>query len=90
MSVEVVVKVARQFSYDGEFKVQLVPPAAVKDVTAADSVILSGKDEAKLILAAPATATPGARNGLIARVTALYEGKTPVVHDLTFNLNVVK
>lgn len=90
MPLEVVVRVARQFSYTEPFKVQLVLPPAVKDVTAADVTIPADKDEAKLTLAVPAGAAPGARAGLIVRVTALYEGKTPIVHDVVMNLNVVK
>lgn len=89
-SAEFTVRVARQFSYDGPFTVQIVVPPAVKDVTAAQATIPPGKDEAKLMLAVPAGAAPGGRAGLIARVTAMYEGKTPVVHDVMFNVNVVK
>ena len=48
-----VVKVARLYDYAGEFKVSLVPPANVKDVTAAEVVIPAGKDEATLVLTVP-------------------------------------
>ncbi len=88
--VEVVVKVARQWDYDGEFKVSLVPPANVKDVTADDVVIPAGKDEATLVLTAPATAPPGGRNDLVVRAVAVVHGDTPTTQEVKFNLNVTK
>ena len=88
--VEVVVKVARLWDYAGEFKVSLVPPAAVKDVTAAEVVIPAGKDEATLVLTAPATAPPGGRNDLIVRAVALVNGNVPTTQEVKFNLNVAK
>ena len=88
--VEVVVKVARLWDYAGEFKVSLVPPAAVKDVTAAEVVIPAGKDEATLVLTAPAAAPPGGRNDLIVRAVALVNGNVPTTQEVKFNLNVAK
>jgi len=88
---EVVVRVTRQFEYAGEFKVQLVVPATVQGVTAADVVIPAGKDEAKLVLKVPAAAVPGARNDLLVRATAMVNGTVPTVQESAkFNLNVVK
>jgi hypothetical protein len=89
-ATELVVKVTRQYGYDGEFKVQLVVPPNVQGVTAADVVIPAGQDEAKLMLAVPATAAPGNRAGLIVRATAMYNGTLPVVHDAPLTVNVVK
>ena len=88
--VEVVVKVARLWDYAGEFKVTLAPPAGVKDVTAAEVVIPAGKDEATLVLTAPATAPPGGRNDLVVRAVALVNGSTPTTQEVKFNLNVTK
>ena len=88
--VEVVVKVARLWDYAGEFKVSLVPPAAVKDVTAAEVVIPAGKDEVTLVLTAPAAAPPGGRNDLIVRAVALVNGNVPTTQEVKFNLNVAK
>jgi hypothetical protein len=82
--------VARQYGYEGEFKVALVAPQNVPDVTAAEVVIPAGADEAKLVLMVPATANPGARAGLIVRATAMYNGNVPVVHDTPLAVNVVK
>jgi hypothetical protein len=89
-ATEVGVKVTRQFGYEGEFKVQLVLPPNTPGLTAADVVIPAGKDEAKLILMVPADAAPGARNGVIVRATAMYNGNMPVVHDAPLAVNVVK
>ena len=88
--VEVVVKVARMWDYAGEFKVSLVPPAAVKDVTAAEVVIPAGKDEAKVVLMVPAAAAPGGRNDLVVRAVAMVNGNVPTTQEVKFNLNVTK
>jgi hypothetical protein len=88
--VAVVVKVARLYDYAGEFKVTLVPPAAVKDVTAAEVVIPAGKDEATLMLKALPTAAPGGRNDLVVQAVALFNGTAPTTQEVKFNLNVVK
>jgi hypothetical protein len=88
--VAVVVKVARLYDYAGEFKVSLVPPAAVKDVTAVEVVIPAGKDEATLVLKAPPTAAPGGRNDLVVQAVALFNGSVPTTQEVKFNLNVVK
>ena len=50
MATEVVVKVTRLYDYEGEFKVKVVLPPEVKDVTVDEVVIPAGKDEAKLML----------------------------------------
>ncbi len=88
--VSVVVKVARRYDYAGEFKVSLVPPANVKDVSAAEVVIPAGKDEATLVLKAPANAPPGGRNDLIVRAVAMVGANTPTTQEVKFNLNVTK
>jgi hypothetical protein len=89
--VEVVVKVARLYDYAGEFKLSLVPPANVKDVSADEVVIPAGKDEATLVLKAPADAAPGGRNDLVVRaVAAVGASNTPTTQEVKFNLNVTK
>ncbi len=87
---DVVIKVARQYDYAGDFKVQLVLPPNLTGVTADEVVIPAGKDEAKLVLKAAADAAPGPRNGLVVRATALVNGKVPIVQEAKFNVNVVK
>ncbi len=88
--VEVVVKAARQYDYAGEFKVSLVPPANVKDVSAADVVIPAGKDEATLVLKVPAGAAPGGLNDLVVRAVAMVGDNVPTTQEVKFNLNVTK
>ena len=83
--VEVVVKVARLWDYAGEFKVSLVLPANVKDVSAAEVVIPAGKDEATLMLKAPAEAAPGGRNDLVVRAVAMVNGNMPTTQEVKFN-----
>jgi len=78
---ELVVKVQRQFGYDGEFKVQFVVPQGVQGVSAAEVVIPAGKDEAKLVIKAPADAAAGPRANLIVRATAMYNGTVPTTQD---------
>jgi len=89
-NLEVVVKINKQFEYNGSFKVELVLPPEVKDVTGAAVTIPPGQTEAKLILAVPATATPGARNNLTIRATTMFNDKVPVVQETKINVNVVK
>ncbi len=84
---EIVVRVARQFGYEGEFKVQVVLPAGAKGFTIADAVIPAGKDETKLIV--KAGAMPVNVANLVARATAMYQGH-PTVHEVKLNVNVVK
>ena len=86
---EFVVKLTRQFDYDGEFKVEVVLPAAVKDVTVAAVTVPAGKDEAKLIINVPTDAPPGNRADLVVKATATYKD-VPIVHEAKFAVNVVK
>jgi hypothetical protein len=89
MMTEFVVKITRQFEYDGEFKVEVVLPAAVKDVSITAETIPPGQNEAKLSIAVPADAPPGNRADLMVKATAMYNGM-PIVHEAKFNVNVVK
>jgi hypothetical protein len=87
---EVLVRVARQFNYDGEFKVKLILPPGTQGVSAADVVIPPGQSEVKMVLDVAANAAPGARQNLTVQATAMFAGKTPVVHETKFNVNVSK
>jgi hypothetical protein len=86
---EVVVRVNRQFNYDGEFKVKLELPGN-SSLSAPEVTIPAGQTEVKVVVKATANAAPGGRGNLIARATALFNGKTPIVQETRFNLNVVK
>jgi hypothetical protein len=89
MTAEVVVRVARQFNYDGEFKVQLVLPPGVQGVSAADVTIPPGQNEAKLTVQVAAGAAVGNRQNLTVKATAMFD-KTPIVHETKLNVNVTK
>ncbi|HEY7423380.1 MAG TPA: hypothetical protein VH682_03985, partial [Gemmataceae bacterium] len=89
MQAEVVVKVARQFGYGGEFKVQVVLPPNAKGVQIGEVVIPAGKDEAKLVVKSPAGSMPVNLPNLIVRATAMYQGHA-TTHEVKLNVNVVK
>jgi len=86
---KVMVKVARQFDYQGEFKVQVVQGPNDKGVTAPDITIPAGKDEAELVLTVAADAAVGNRPNLLVRATAMFNG-AEVKHEAKFTLNVTK
>ncbi|MHB1426888.1 MAG: hypothetical protein ACYC3I_27340 [Gemmataceae bacterium] len=84
---EIVVRVNRQYGYDGEFKVQVVLPPGVKGARIGDTVIPAGKNEAKLVI--KADAIPVNLQNLIVRATAMYQGHA-TTHEVKLNVNVVK
>jgi hypothetical protein len=90
METEVVVKVTRMYDFTGEFKVQVVVPAGAKGVTATETVIPAGKDEAKFTLKAAADTAPGGKNDFIVRAIGSYDGKNPTTQEVKFNVNVMK
>lgn len=85
---EMVVKVDRQFDFAGEYKVKFVPPMGVTGVTADEVTIPAGKDEAKLVFKAAADAKPGAVNNGTVVVTAVYDKKHTITHEVKVNFNV--
>lgn len=84
---ELTVKVDRQYDYTGKFKVTYVPPKGVSGVTAEEVTIPAGKDEAKLVFEAADAAKPGAVNGGLIVVTAVYDKHT-ITHEAKVNFNV--
>jgi hypothetical protein len=90
-TAELTVKVERQFDFAGEFTVTFEAPKGVAGVTAEAVVIPAGKSEAKLVLTADEEeARPGAVNGAIVRVTAVYAGKHTITHETKVNFTVAK
>lgn len=87
---EVVVKIARQADFAGQFKVQLVVPANIKGVSADEIAIAAGQNEGKLIVKIAADAAPGNRPDLIVRATAMQNGNVPTPHETKLAVNVVK
>jgi hypothetical protein len=83
----VTLKVARQFDYPGEFKVQLLPDNT-NGVSAQELVIGAGQNDAKLILKAADGVNPGPRQNLTVRAIAVVEGVS-LNHDVKINVNVM-
>jgi hypothetical protein len=86
---ELVVKVARQFDYAGDFKVKLVLPTDVKGISADEVTIPAGQNEVKVILRAAADAVPGPRNNISVQATAVLQGVT-LTHETKINVTVTK
>jgi hypothetical protein len=86
---QVGLKVQRLFGYDGEFKVQVIPPPGVQGISIADVAVPAGKDDAVLVVKAAADAAPGNRTEIVVRATAMYNNN-PVVQEIKFAVNVVK
>ncbi len=84
----IALKVARQFDYAGEFKVQLMPENA-NGVTAQELTIGPGQNDAKIMLKIAGDAKPGARPNLTLRAVAVVEGLS-INHDLKINVNVTE
>jgi len=87
---ELRVKVTRLHSYTGSFKVRLVLPAEMRGIIADETTILSGQDEATILLRALPEATPGNRMNLVVQAVATINGNTPLTHEARINVNVVK
>ena len=89
---EIVVKVTRTHGYAGEYKLKLILPPGAKGVSAADSVIPAGKDEAKIAVQVAADAKPGSTvQNLVVQAVALFDAKTPITSETKFNgINIVK
>lgn len=85
-SATVTVNVARQSDYRGPFKVELVDP---KGVSAEETTIPAGKDEAKLSLTAD-DAKAGANTTVLVRVTAMFNDTIPIVHEAKLNVSFTK
>jgi hypothetical protein len=90
MASELVVKVARNPGFAGDFKVQLILPPNVKGVSADEVTIPAGKDEAKLMVKIAPDAAPGNRPDLIVRAIAMQNGNVPTPHEAKISVNVVK
>jgi hypothetical protein len=89
-ATEVIVRVARQYDFAGEFKLQLVPPPSAKGLSAEPVTIPAGQDEAKIILKAAADAAPGQIADFIVRAVAMVNGNVPTTHEVKFTANLVK
>jgi hypothetical protein len=87
---EVVVSIARQFDYDGAFKLQVVLPPTAKGISVAEGTIPAGQLQAKLLLKVASDAAPGNRPDLVVRATAVVIGNVTTTQEAKFAVNVVK
>jgi hypothetical protein len=89
-TAEVVVRVERQFDFDGPFTVKVELPKEAVGVTAEPVTIPAGATEAKLKLVAAKDAKVGAVNNVAVTAVAKWDGKYETKHETKFNVNVVK
>ena len=89
MNAEVIVKVARMFDFDGEYKVKVTLPPNAAGVTCDEVTIPAGRGGQLMVRATDAAAVMNFAN-LPVIATAMYEGKTPVTHEAKLSVNVVK
>jgi hypothetical protein len=89
-NAEVVVRVARLFDYNGEFKVKLMLPPNAAGISVDEVTIPAGATEAKLVIKATDQAAVANLANLTVQATAMYEGKVATVHEAKLNVNVVK
>lgn len=88
---ELVVKVARQFGYTGEFKVEVTVPPTVKGISLNPLVISAGKEEARLSIKAAADAMPGTLSGMMIKASAPWNGSIPTTTPaVPFSVTVIK
>ena len=89
-NAEVMVKVARLFDYDGEYKVKVMLPPNANGVTCDEVTIPAGQSEGKLMVRATDAAAIMNFANLSVVATAMYEGKTPITQEAKLSVNVVK
>ena len=89
-SGEMLIKVERQYDFAGEFKVKFVAPIDVKGVTAEEVTIPAGKDEVKLVIKAAEDAKPGAVSNASIIVTAVYNKKHTISHEVKVAFTLAK
>ncbi len=88
--VEVIVRVARQFDYDGPFKVKLNLPPKAPGITADEITIAPGQNEAKLIVRVAANAPVVNLQNLSLTAQATIQGNVNLNHETKININVTK
>lgn len=84
------VRVARQFDYNGAFKVELVLPPNVKGISSDAVTIPAGMNEAKMLVRVAAGTPPANLQNLTVRATAVVNGNVTLTHEIKINVNVAK
>jgi hypothetical protein len=87
---DVVIRVARKYDYEGEFKIELVLPPNVKGVTGAPVTIAPGSNEAKMSLQIAPGTPPANLQNLTLRATAVVHTNVMLKHEVKFNVVVAK
>ena len=88
-TLELTVKLARQYDLPVALKVEAVLPDNVKGVSAMPVTIGPDQDAVKLIITAATDASPGAAT-ITVRATATFDDTVPVVHEAKVNVAVGK
>jgi hypothetical protein len=86
----ITVKVARQYEYDGTFKVELVLPAGIKGVSADPITIAGNLNEAKIMIKIAPGTPPANLQNLTLRATAVVNGNVTLTHETKINVIVAK
>jgi hypothetical protein len=89
-TVEVTVKIARQFDVPIALKVEAVFPPNVKGLSAKVATIKSDDDETKLLITAAPNAVIAVNTKITVRCTALFNDTVPIVHETKLTLAVTK
>ncbi len=80
-TAELVVKVAREADFAGEYKVRLVLPKGTTGVTAKDVVLPAGKDEVTIPVTVANDVKAGGLNGVTVTAVGTVHGKFPITHE---------
>lgn len=88
-TLELTVKLARQYDMPIPLKVEAMLPDNVKGLSATAVTIGPDQDEVKLIITAAADASSGAA-AITVRATAVFDDTVPVVHEAKVNVAVGK
>ncbi|MFO0935584.1 MAG: PPC domain-containing protein [Gemmataceae bacterium] len=86
---ELVVRVERQFDYEGEFEVEVKYPEG-KGLSSVKTVIPAGKDFVRIPIVMAKEAKPGNVSNITITATARYEGTVEVKQETKVNVNITK
>lgn len=90
MTAEVLIRIDRQFDFDGPFAVEVQLPKDAVGVTAEKATIPAGATEVKVKLTAAKDAKIAGINNIAVTAVAKWDGQYEVKHEAKFNLNITK
>jgi hypothetical protein len=88
--VDVTVRVARIFDLPTSFKVEAIIPPNIKGLSAKETTIKAGEEEAKMIFRIAADAPVGQNASITLRFTGMFNDTIPVVHEMKLTLAITK